>query len=336
MEEKEKLIQNNAEIEQQLLQLQKLQERCFGCHKLKEKDYKYYTGFSKDQFDSVYKFLAPTDEDPIKWGKTVKGAKSLSTIDQLLLVLIKLRQNFDYKHISHLFNVSSQDSSAIFTHWINYMFFRLGSLDIWPHRNILIENMPESYKKDFPNTLAIIDCTELKVQKPSSLHRQSQCYSDYKSSTTLKGLVGIDPRGSVIFSSMLFSGSISDKDITEESGFLKLLSDLIKCGKLQNGDGIMVDKGFHIEKEIEAVGLKLNIPPFASCASQMKASEVTETVKIAKHRVHVERAIARIKQFKILSGKISLSFFSIIDQIWLTCCLLTNFMNFLIQDKNTD
>lgn len=54
------------------------------------------------------------------------------------------------------------------------MFFRLGSLDIWPHRKTLIENMPESYKKDFPNTIVIIDCTELKVHKPSSLHRQSQ------------------------------------------------------------------------------------------------------------------------------------------------------------------
>ena len=133
---------------------------------------------------------------------------------------------------------------------------------------------------------------------------------------------------------MLFSGSISDKDITEKSGFLELLSNLIQCGKLQTGDGVTADKGFHREKEIDALGLKLNIPPFASCSAQMKATEVTETVKIAKHRVHVERPIARIKQFKILSGKISLTFFSIIDQIWLTCCLLTNFMPFLIQDKD--
>lgn len=105
--------------------------------------------------------------------------------------------------------------------------FRLGGLDIWPHRETF-ENIPESYKKDFPNTLVIIDCTELKVQKPSSLHRQRQCYSDSISSTTFKGLVGVDPRGSVIFSSMLFTGSISDKDITEENGFRKLLSDLTR------------------------------------------------------------------------------------------------------------
>lgn len=70
---------------------------------------------TKEQFDAVYIFLVPTDEDPIKLSKTVKGSKSLSTTDQLLLVLIKLRQNFNFQHISHLFDISSQDSSAIFT-----------------------------------------------------------------------------------------------------------------------------------------------------------------------------------------------------------------------------
>lgn len=97
----------------------------------------------------MYIFLVPTDEDPIKWSKTVKGSKSLSTTDQLLLVLIKLRQNFDFQHISHLFNISSQDSSAIFTQWIYYMFFRLGSLDIWPHRETLIENIQKVIRKIF-------------------------------------------------------------------------------------------------------------------------------------------------------------------------------------------
>ena len=333
-EEKEKLLQANCNFQHQLSEQQQSSIKRFAYQNLSNKDCHYYTGYSKEQFDDIYIFLVPTADDPIKWTKSIKGSKVLPTSDQVLLTLIKLRQNFDFQHISHLFEISSQDCSAIFTHWINYMFFRLGGLVIWLHMDTITEHMPENYKKDFPNTFVIIDCTELKVQKPSSLHRQSQCYSDYKSATTLKGLVGVDPRGAVIFSSMLFSGSISDKDITEKSGFLELLSNLIQCGKLQTGDGVMADKGFHIEKEIDALGLKLNIPPFASCSAQMKATEVTETIKIAKHRVHVERAIARIKQFKILSGKISLTFFSIIDQIWLTCCLLTNFMPFLIQDKD--
>lgn len=333
LEEREKLLYSNEQLHQQLSDAVKVSP-CFGCEKLKEKDYQYYTGFSMERFNHVYNFLVPSEEkDPVKWSKSVKGARKLCSRDQLLLVLIKLRQNFDFKHIAHLFEISSQDCSAIFSHWINYMYFRLGSLNIWPSRETLEDNMPANFKADYPDTFVIIDCTELKVQKPSSLNRQSQCYSDYKSCTTLKGLVGVDPRGSIIFSSMLYTGSISDKDITISSGFIDLLSELVKSGKLRRGDGVMADKGFPIEKEIEAVGLKLNIPPFAPSAAQMKPSDVTKTVKIAKHRVHVERAIARVKQFKILSRKISLSFFSSINQIWLTCCMLTSFMPFLIQDK---
>ena len=56
----------------------------------------------------------------------------------------------------------------------------------------------------------------------------------------------------------------------------------------------MVDKGFLIEKEVEGIGLKLNIPPFARANRQMPHADVDLTKKIAKHRVHVERAIAKI------------------------------------------
>lgn len=110
----------------------------------------------------------------------------------------------------------------------------------------------------------------------------------------MKGLVGIEPRGGVIFASMLFTGSISDSDLTEKSGFLTTLKNLKAEGKIKDNDGIMVDKGFRIEKQLEEIGLQLNIPPFARNGSQMSSSEIKMTEKIARHRVHVERAIARI------------------------------------------
>lgn len=83
--------------------------------------------------------------------------------------------------------------------------------------------MPSQFKVELPDTLAIIDCTELKAQKPSSLKLQSQMYSDYKSATTLKGLVACKPMGNIIFVSELFTGSMSDVEITEKSGFYKIL-----------------------------------------------------------------------------------------------------------------
>lgn len=97
---------------------------------------------------------------------------------------------------------------------------------------------------------------------------------------------------------MLFSGSMSDNDITSQSGFLNLLKYLKTAGKIHEGeDGVMADKGFGIEKDVEKFGLRLNIPPFAPASGQMKPSDVNMTEKVAIHRVHVERAIARVKKF---------------------------------------
>ena len=62
--------------------------------------------------------------------------------------------------------------------------------------------------------MIVFDRTKLKIERSCGLLSQSQCYSDYKSSTTLKAKVGVDPRGSLIFILMLFSESISDKKIT--------------------------------------------------------------------------------------------------------------------------
>ena len=104
-----------------------------------------------------------------------------------------------------------------------------------------------------------------------------------------------------------------------------MLQDLLKCGYLQSGDGILADKRFKITEEVEAIGLKLNLPPFAKTGYQMLQQEVELTKKIAKHRVHVERCIGKIKKFKIVSGIIRNAVLGSINQIWFGCNMLTNF-----------
>ncbi|KAH3773838.1 hypothetical protein DPMN_175209 [Dreissena polymorpha] len=51
--------------------------------------------------------------------------------------------------------------------------------------------MHNNYGEDFSDTLLILDGTKLKLERQSSLHSQSNCYSDYKSATTLKGFFGM-------------------------------------------------------------------------------------------------------------------------------------------------
>jgi hypothetical protein len=53
--------------------------------------------------------------------------------------------------------------------------------------------MPAEFRTNLPTTLIMIDGTEFKTQVPNALALQSQMYSDYKSSTTFKALIGCDP-----------------------------------------------------------------------------------------------------------------------------------------------
>ena len=167
----------------------------------------------------------------------------------------------------------------------------------------------------------IIDCTELYIETPSSMTAQSQTWSQYKHHNTFKALVAITPIGQVCFVSKLWTGKVSDKEITTESGVLELL---------EKGDNLMADRGFDIV-DVMPLGTTLNIPPFKGSRSQLTASETEETMKIAAVRIHVERSIKRIKSYHILDGVMPLSLHSMASEIFETCAYLSNFGNFLVQ-----
>jgi len=235
--------------------------------------------------------------------------------DQFFMCLCKYKQGLFERDLAVHFNVSLSTVSRIIITWTNFLYFVLGQLPIWPSKAQIQKTMPTCFQECFNNVRVIIDCTEMKVQTPSSLVLHSEFYSSYKSATTLKGLVGITPSGEISFVSALYTGSISDREVTKRSGILNLI---------QEGDGVMADKGFTIG-DLLPKNCTLNIPPFLSTKIQFSSSEVEMTQKIAKLRIHVERAIRRVKEYHIFDTVIPLSMASSVNQIWYVCCLLTNF-----------
>lgn len=89
--------------------------------------------------------------------------------------------------------------------------------------NQVISTLPHSFKNLYPNTFAIIDGTEIFMETPSDLCMQSSTWSQYKHHNTAKFLVACTPNGAVSFVSPVFVGSISDIELTRESGFLTTL-----------------------------------------------------------------------------------------------------------------
>ena len=63
---------------------------------------------------------------------------------------------------------------------INYLYFSIGAIPIWPTKYEIRQSMPNSFKNTFPKTRCILDCAELFCQSPSSLKVQSSLYSFYK------------------------------------------------------------------------------------------------------------------------------------------------------------
>ena len=170
----------------------------------------------------------------------------------------------------------------------------------------------------------ILECTEIFVQTPTPLLLQSQLYSSFKSNTTSKGLIGITPCGAICLVSTLYTGRISDKEIPGCSGILDLL---------EAGDSVMADKGFVIGNMLQEHNVELNIPPFRENQGQFSTQDVQKSKTIASLRIHVERAIRRVKEYHFFDSDVPLSTLGSVNQLFSIACLLTNFQGPLILSK---
>ena len=157
------------------------------------------------------------------------------------------------------------------------------------------------------------------MERPSSLDNQSACYSQYKSRTTMKALIGITPSGATAIASELYPGSTSDKKIVIKSGLLHVL---------QPGDKIMADKGFLIKDELISVGATLVLPSFLKARKQFTKEEAEHNKRVAS--VRVERCMERIKNWHILDRRIPITLAPISSDIIIVLSAFTNFLPPLI------
>ena len=298
-----------------------------------DKQIQFYTGFpSYKMFKACFDFLGPAVSNLIYWdpGKITETSykqdsttvcskgrnRKLSPIDEFFMVMIRLRLGLFEKDLGYRFDVSQSTVSRILTTWINFIYLQFQSIPLWPSRAAINADMPDCFKRMYPSTRVILDATEIRVEKPSLPKLQQATFSNYKNTNTYKALVGISPSGVITFVSKLYAGSISDKELTRSSGILEML---------ESGDSVMADRGFNIQEDLALLGVALNIPPFLKGKTQLTEKELIETRRIASIRIHVERAMERIKNFHIFDRTLPSSMSTIANQIFYICAVFSNF-----------
>ena len=145
----------------------------------------------------------------------------LSHGDELLLVCIKLRLSMPHEDLSYRFRIAVSSVSKIFHCWIDDMSRELHRLICWPDRTKIRQTLPDCFKPMYSHATCIIDCSEIFLERPSSLLARAQTYSQYKHHNTVKFLIAISPTGAIIFLSKCWGGRVSDKYLTANCGFYK-------------------------------------------------------------------------------------------------------------------
>ena len=310
-----------------------LKERTVSIEHIRESDQlcRFYTGFPNyGTYKALFDYLKDAATKKRCWrGEEIiaknhfsercqskPGPESKLTLEQeFLMVMMRLKVGLLQRDLARRFGVVESTVSRVFTSWINLMFVELKGLC----------EMPESESSEkakqfgkFPLVRVILDCTEVYTQKPSSLQANKEIYSNYKNHNTFKYLVGVSPHPAVVYVSQAWGGRASDKHITGQS------QNLIEA--LNPGEQVMVDRGFAIESILVPKGVQLVIPDFKGQGrSQLTETEGKNSEKIAEARIHVERAMQRIKLYHIFDREFKLSMTHLAEQIFTVCAYLVNF-----------
>jgi len=236
------------------------------------------------------------------------------------------RHALDLKFMAFVLKTSESTVQRIFNGWVIFVATIFNRIDLLPGHGFLLQKMP----KDFVTTGhgltdLIIDATEFKFECATNYDLSALMFSHYKNTQTGKALIGIAPHGMGILFSDIYPGSISDSAITEESDTLAYV---------REEHELMSDRGFAIQELCASKGVFLNRPKQKDC-DQFSENDVQNNFNIASTRIHVERYIGRVRDWRILNRVWPLSQIDLLSSVWQMLCHVVNLTMEPIGPKKT-
>lgn len=244
--------------------------------------------------------------------------------NEIYVTLMKIKLNDTFERLGHQFGLSKAKVSRIFNKAVPLLAFHLKTLIFWPEKKSILLNLPIAFRYRYKNVQSIIDCFEIEIQKPSKPIHQALTWSEYKKANTLKYLISSTPDGFINYISKGYGGRITDALIVEECGYLDVLP---------FNTEVMADRGFkQIDTLLQRKKCKLIRPPSVSETVKPSKDEVIEAKRIAAVRIHIERAIRRLREFNLLlpHSVVHHKMIPIMDDVVTTASALSNLQGLLI------
>lgn len=294
------------------------------CKRLPEKDFTFFCGINQYVFEVLFDFLGGEEVcSKLKYSYSRKTPKQkqfqgdMTSKDKLFMTLLRLRRGIPLRDLGMIFNVSEGYASKCTYTWIRFMSLKFETLEECMFVSSKAQNglRPRCFEK-FENLVAIIDTTHYAIQRPYNFQQQTNTFSDYKSTNTMKVLIAISCFGGLSFISEGYEGSMSARKLLEECGFLNHLS---------VGDALMADRGFDIEDLCDDIGVDLLIPAFLGDRNNFTARELIMNRAIAESRIHVERFIGKMSEYRLIRFRLPNLLLPVASDIVKVCAFLVNF-----------
>mmetsp|Transcript_1584 Transcript_1584/g.3939 ORF Transcript_1584/g.3939 Transcript_1584/m.3939 type:complete len:284 (+) Transcript_1584:637-1488(+) len=166
------------------------------------------------------------------------------------------------------------------------------------------------------NPVHLLDAFEAFTEAPFGDLARAILWSAYKHHYTAKFLLGILSNGATYFVSKAYGGAVSDRLLTEISGFLDVVKPF---------EDVLADKGFYIHDLLSRVGSILWVPPkLRPGRGHQPTQEEDQTSSIAQQRIFVENGVERVKDFEIFHFPIKISNIHLLSKVVFVCAMLTN------------
>ena len=116
----------------------------------------------------------------------------------------------------------------------------------------------------------------------------------------------------------------TDRYITEDTNI---------ASKFTPGFIAMFDKGFNVQDLFLYNQVKCVLPPFVRSKRQFTRSEVYYGKRVARARIHIERVMGRLKEFRLLGNKLPITMIDMCDNIWIIAAAIVNLQPPLVKSK---